>query len=285
MSDFFANTDWLGTGLNFLSDLGTNITNGIIANKNLAFQKDAFNYQKELNNLAMQREDNAVQRRMQDLASAGLSPYLAAGSAASSSSLSTGSAPQNPFMASFKNDYNFMTKKQRELLSAQVEEAQARASMESNKAKYSKDNPAMLFQDNFFNRLQFGVNMLDKLGIDVKSIGNSIVDGLGAIKTGVDHLTGNDKPVPAPPLSETDKKYIDIYMNHKNNQNKSMDSKQYVALYDYLADTVNSGLFRKKYNNPSPEVKHYIVEEARKNSKTWNGQKKYIKNALQKYRR
>lgn len=46
------------------------------------FQKDIFNYQQQQNDLTRQREDNATQRRVADLQKAGLSPTLAAGSAA-----------------------------------------------------------------------------------------------------------------------------------------------------------------------------------------------------------
>lgn len=65
------------------------------SDKNVALQREQFEYQKQLNQTAMDREDNAVQRRAADLMSAGLSPTLAAGSAAQTAHMSSAPAPQH----------------------------------------------------------------------------------------------------------------------------------------------------------------------------------------------
>ena len=75
------------TGLGFISNT---VTNGL----NFKLQKDNLAYQKDLQKIMFAREDNAVQRRVADLRKAGLSPTLAAGSAASSGPVISTVAPQ-----------------------------------------------------------------------------------------------------------------------------------------------------------------------------------------------
>ena len=100
-----------GTLLGSLLDFGTsflsNAMGGIIqrntneANRQMVESTNAMNqainerniqFQQQENEIARQREDNAVQRRAQDLVNAGLSKTLAAGSAASANAMQAGQA-------------------------------------------------------------------------------------------------------------------------------------------------------------------------------------------------
>ncbi len=87
MSDL---SDMFTAGSNVLGAISQIRTNDL----NYKLQKEQLDYQKGLQKIMFGREDNAVQRRVADLKAAGLSPTLAAGSAASSGPVVSTSAPQ-----------------------------------------------------------------------------------------------------------------------------------------------------------------------------------------------
>lgn len=70
--------------------LGYNI---LSSERNRDDQNSLLHYQKMMNQAQMDREDSAVQRRVKDMRKAGINPLMAAGNPASSSSVSTPSAP------------------------------------------------------------------------------------------------------------------------------------------------------------------------------------------------
>lgn len=76
------------------STLAGTVDSFLTNRQNLDLQKENLAYQKDLQKEIFAREDNAVQRRVNDLVKAGLSPTLAAGSSAGAGSVVSTSAPQ-----------------------------------------------------------------------------------------------------------------------------------------------------------------------------------------------
>lgn len=80
-------------GENLVGSL-TGTTAKDISEKNLKLQRENLDWQKQVQQTTWQREDNAQQRAVADLKSAGLSPVLAAGQGAGSGGIVQTSAPQ-----------------------------------------------------------------------------------------------------------------------------------------------------------------------------------------------
>lgn len=101
------NNGFLNGIKNFWNSI-TGTTSKEIAEKNFNLQQEQFDYQKQLNELLMEREDTAYQRAVKDAQAAGLSAQGIAG--ANSSALAAGEAPQLNDYAStnFQNGLNLL---------------------------------------------------------------------------------------------------------------------------------------------------------------------------------
>lgn len=90
---------WFGDSGETKRTTQTNMTNRMIAQENLAYQREWNDYQKSLNEQIMQREDTAIQRQVADARAAGISPLAASnvGQAQTGTSVQTGSPLENTF--------------------------------------------------------------------------------------------------------------------------------------------------------------------------------------------
>lgn len=144
--------DFLSTGLDILGGLvnaGSTIAGTIDSiktnHKNFDLQKENLAYQKDIQNKIFEREDNAVQRRVADLVSAGLSPTLAAGSSAGVGSVVSTSAPQR------KNNLEALTALASvKTLLAQQQRAQTEADIARQQLDMSKEQLRQLKMDNAY---------------------------------------------------------------------------------------------------------------------------------------
>lgn len=138
--------DFLGQGIGAGADL-------LIAQKNLQFQKDVQDYEKSTQTTTWNREDNAVQRRITDLKAAGLSPTLAAGSAASTSSPIRVTTPQiDPNLGS-KISQKAMAMRTALVQQAQIGKTKAEVNLINAQADKARSE-ANVLQDTEKNRIE-----------------------------------------------------------------------------------------------------------------------------------
>lgn len=99
----------MGTLIGILGLLGTLVSAGVagynyynqknISEKNLDFQKENFQYQKDLQQQVFGREDNSFQRARADLEKAGYNPNILSSGAGAGSVVSTQAPQQSPYSA------------------------------------------------------------------------------------------------------------------------------------------------------------------------------------------
>lgn len=127
------------------STLAGTVDSFLTNRQNLDLQKQNLAYQKDLQKEIFAREDNAVQRRVNDLIKAGLSPTLAAGSAAGAGSVVSTSAPQR------KNNLEALTALASvKTLLAQQQRAQTEADIARQQLDMSKEQLRQLKMDNAY---------------------------------------------------------------------------------------------------------------------------------------
>ena len=79
-----------------------------VSQQNFDLQKEQFDYQKQLNQTVMEREDSAYQRQVEDLKQAGLSPLMVSGGA-SATPLTSATAPQQDISGINEATHNMMS--------------------------------------------------------------------------------------------------------------------------------------------------------------------------------
>lgn len=98
--------DLAKNAVQFVPSLIDTAVNYNIAKKNLGFQQQQFEYNKQLNDIQMEREDTAYQRAVKDAQSAGLSALSVSSGASSSAGTPLSSAPQNQYHSDLSNNVN-----------------------------------------------------------------------------------------------------------------------------------------------------------------------------------
>lgn len=161
---------FVDSATNLYNTYKSNKINSDIAEQNLAFQRENLQYQKDLQKEIFAREDNAVQRRVDDLVAAGLSPTLAAGSAANAGQAIETQAPQNGYSPKTMPNLGLSS-----MLGAGLDALKAVGELNRQKAEIDYlQNQSKNVQADTANKLIFGENAdqwykLRNYGLDLKN--------------------------------------------------------------------------------------------------------------------
>ncbi len=201
--------EWLTTGMNILGGLvnaGSTIAGTVDSiktnQKNFDLQKENLAYQKDLQKKIFAREDNAVQRRVNDLVKAGLSPTLAAGSSAGAGSVVSTSAPQKKSnleaLTALASVKTLLAQQQRAQTEADIAKANLKQiEMDNNYYKANHIAPIeskMGWEQQLTN---FLIGFINDRREDVGDAGRSIVDSFA--NTVKDLSVALDNSTPNPP--------------------------------------------------------------------------------------
>lgn len=274
-----------------------------VSTKNFNLQEQQFEYQKELNQLTMQREDNAFQRQVADLKNAGLSPLMIAGGSPASV-LTSAQAPQrdmsgiNNAISNMIGAYNdaFSRKLQSRQFALQnkVQTAQAYtqlAELSMQRKKVNLENAILGLDYKYYlnhpernlGLQQVIVNALERI---ISKNGSSLSPGLPDIKLpgsssgiGLFDLGSGSKPVSIPDpvtfgLVNPSSKYGHTLdnENYDNNRKTSTLIKDEIKEKYYknqiktaiASDNDYSDLLPKLYKNDDYLKKHISLENWKK---------------------
>lgn len=196
-----------------------------VSQKNYDLSVEQFNYQKQLNDTLMNREDTAYQRQVSDLKAAGLSPLMVSGGA-SASPLTSAPAPQRDLsgfntalsnmLGAYNDVYNRRLNRQQFSMQNRLQKAQFTANLldTANQIKKSKIEQSILNLDYEYYKnhpernLGLQSVLINAISRLVSNNGSSITPGFPKIElpgnnssgTGLFDLASGSRSIVANPL-------------------------------------------------------------------------------------
>lgn len=196
--------------MGFLADLGAGISGALgigTSVANTVAQYKQMNYQKEMQQESWRREDNAVQRRVDDLGAAGLSPVLAAGSSAAASAPISIGAPDHGDIQGNIRGAQEMVAMQKSIAKTEADTLRtnaerAKVALESDKVDLQNKRIAL---DNEIVQRDFDIVKGDLVGKLYKRNSGFVSEFLEAVNTIADKF-GYDGKVSIPGVVDAVKK-------------------------------------------------------------------------------